>query len=241
MNQVTVFCLISWTKCIVTPLVLISSDIAHNFPSVWYSLHSLSWTIYSWKNISLNKENNNFAIVSFQMLKLPQSLHALHVLPHPTPARPVPGKKFRLRILFCFNPCYYILRNTNYWMEILIASYLFLWILPPIGKMHFVRYMHMQFLDSTPTLWGIILLGQKMTTCWSRMSTATEEPCLMLLLRTIDACTSFLRWSWRICCCKSLVDSSTFTLQHLFTWISSQVCICSLHPLKYVFRCILEL
>ncbi len=28
------------------------------------------------KKISLNKESNNFAIVSFQMLKLPQSLHA---------------------------------------------------------------------------------------------------------------------------------------------------------------------
>ncbi len=32
------------------------------------------------KKNTLNKEIDNFAIVSFQMLKLPQPLHALHVL-----------------------------------------------------------------------------------------------------------------------------------------------------------------
>ncbi len=28
----------------------------------------------------MNKKSDNFAIVSFQMLKLPQSMHSLHVL-----------------------------------------------------------------------------------------------------------------------------------------------------------------
>ncbi len=32
------------------------------------------------KKICLSKESDNFAIVSFQMLKLPQTLHSLHVL-----------------------------------------------------------------------------------------------------------------------------------------------------------------
>ncbi len=35
--------------------------------------------IFMKKIICLNKESNNFVIVSFHMLKLPQSLHALHV------------------------------------------------------------------------------------------------------------------------------------------------------------------
>ncbi len=35
------------------------------------------------KKNSLNKQSNNFNIVSFQKLKLPQLLHALYVLPLP--------------------------------------------------------------------------------------------------------------------------------------------------------------
>ncbi len=87
MNQVSVFCLISWANCIVTPLVLISGDIAHNFPSVWYRFHSSGQTYIHEKKISLNKESNNFAIVSFQMLKLPQSLHAAPHTPAPPPEK----------------------------------------------------------------------------------------------------------------------------------------------------------
>ncbi len=68
-----------------------------NFPSVWYRFHSSGQPYIHEKKISLHKESNNYAIVFFQMF--------LHVLPANPPARPVPGKKFRLRIFFCFNPC----------------------------------------------------------------------------------------------------------------------------------------
>ncbi len=64
MNQVSAFCLISWAKYIVTPLVSISSDLAHNFPSVWYSFHSSGQSYIHEKKISLHKESNNFAIVA---------------------------------------------------------------------------------------------------------------------------------------------------------------------------------
>ncbi len=51
------------------------------------SFHSSGQPYIHEKKISLNKESSNFAIVSFQMLKLPQSLHA------PSPTRSDPWLK----------------------------------------------------------------------------------------------------------------------------------------------------
>ncbi len=42
-NQVSVFCLISWAKCCHTPSDY-EHDIAHNFPSIWWSFYSSSQT-----------------------------------------------------------------------------------------------------------------------------------------------------------------------------------------------------
>ncbi len=53
----------------------ISGDTAHHFPSEWYSFRSSGQLYIHEKKNHMNKESNNFSIVSFQMLKLPQSLH----------------------------------------------------------------------------------------------------------------------------------------------------------------------
>ncbi len=57
------------TALIVSLLVLMCCDIAQNFPSVWwYSFHSPDQSYINENKICLNKESDNFAIVSFQML-----------------------------------------------------------------------------------------------------------------------------------------------------------------------------
>ncbi len=73
----------------------ISGDIAHNF---MYDIAFILQVnhIFMKKKISLNKESNNFAIVSFQMLKLPQST-VEESPPNPLPA---PGKKSSGSVFF---------------------------------------------------------------------------------------------------------------------------------------------